>query len=115
MTTAYDEINSLEEIDMIGGDSLLITIVVTDSDGAPVNITAGTTKWILSPYGRPDVVSLEKTADIIDTDTCEVQLVLADTKDLYGKYIQQLSHVDFAGKEFRKQGLVTISPRIATS
>lgn len=113
--TSFDEINNLETIEMIGGDYQLLTINVSDGDGLPVDITTGTNKLIISPYGIPTNVSLEKVGTVTDTNQFTVDLELDDTKDLSGTYLYQLSHTDFLGKEFRRQGLMIIAPRIASS
>lgn len=110
--TPYDRINNLEEFEMIAGDSFELTFTVTDEDDVPVDITSGTPAWYLCPMGQPDYVALTKAGSITDTSTFTVTLILADTQTLSGKYLQQVSFTDFYGKEFRRQGVVTIVPRI---
>lgn len=114
MATTYEDINSLEEFSMIGGESRLLTFLVTDENDAIVDVTAGSASWVLSPFGDPSFKVLEKTATLSGTPTNEftVQLELADTQNLSGKFIQQAVFTDFYGNEYRKQGFVTIIARI---
>jgi len=112
MLTPYDVINSLEELVMIAGDSTMLYFNVVDNDDVPVDISTGTSSWVLSPYGDETSVALTKSGTIESTSQFSIELDTADTASLKGKFVQQCVHVDFLGKEFRKQGLVTIVPRI---
>jgi len=113
MTTAFDRINTLEDTEIIAGESFTLYFNVTDENDTPINISTGTPSWVISPYGDPDYVALTKSGVITDTSQFSVELETADTQSLEGVYIQQPIYIDFNGKEFRKQGIITFVARIA--
>ncbi len=113
--TSYQIINSLEEVEFIAGTNFTFTFLVYDANGSPLDLSSGTVLWTLCPYGQPDypVLSITGVVDNIITNKFTVNLETDDTKDLYGKFIQQPVVLDFADQEFRPaQGVVTISARI---
>lgn len=115
MDITYDTINSLDEIAFIAGTDYTFTFNVNDVNGNPLDITSGTAKWTLSPYGQTDYAAITKDGTIsgITSNQFSVVLLSSDTKDLYGKYIQQPIIIDFYGEEFRPaQGVITIIPRV---
>lgn len=115
--TSYAIINSLEEIEFIAGTNFVLSFLVFDANGSPIDLTSGTAKWTLCPYGQTDFPVVTKTG-VITTPTNQITVTLTtnDTKLLSGKYIQQAIIIDFAGEEYRpSQGVVTISARINNS
>ena len=112
-TTPYDRMNTLAEFEMIGGEFRTLYFDVVDENGDPINISTGTTSWVICPYGNPTYVSLTKVGTLVGTTQFKIELETADTESLNGKFIQQAVYTDFNSKEFRKQGTFTILPRIA--
>jgi len=111
---AYSEINSLDALMFIGGDEQTLTFFIVDETGNPIDLTLGTSYWLLAPYGNPEMPVLELTGTP-GSEINEVSFLVEsdDTADLSGKYIQQLLVIDFLGSEYRPcQGIVTIIPQI---
>lgn len=113
-TATYDAVNALPEFGMIGGESRVITFTVTDEDGVNVDVTAGSASWVLAYYGDPSYKVLEVAGVMSGTPNNEftVTLTQSHTENLSGKFIQQVTFTAFGGKEYRKQGFVTIVQRI---
>lgn len=112
----YQDIYQFEDFAFIAGTEYTIEYTVYESNGVvPVDISSGTTKLFVSPYGQPDYVAIEKSGVLsVETGVFTITLDTNDTKDLSGKFIQQPVVYDFAGKEYRlAQGVFTIIPRIA--
>jgi hypothetical protein len=118
-TTIYDLVNNLPTLTFVGGTDKSLIFTCYEENGLDLlNITSGTVKWLLCPYGQFSVVTLELSTDtsgvtITDANHFTVTLDGADTYALSGKYIQQVDITDFDGKQFRPgQGFVLISPAI---
>lgn len=112
----YQNIYALEEFAFIAGTEYTLQYTVYEDNGVvPLDISSGTAKLYLCPYGQPDYVAVEKNGVLsITTGVFTVTLSSIDTRELSGKYIQQPVIYDFAGTEYRLgQGTVTILPRIA--
>lgn len=112
--TSYLTLNSLDEFAMIAGTAQTLNFTMYESDGVNlVDLSGGTIKWVLCPFGQTDYNALEKTGTITGTGTFTVVLVKADTENLSGKYTQQPVITDYLGGVYRPaQGTVLILPRI---
>ena len=109
---------SLEEITFIAGTYKELTFEVLDESGNPVDIHNFTYNWVLSPFGKPDSVSLSKPGafrtDCADKNRFTISLESYDTANLSGKFIQQPvvlveSEVPNVPHEFRLgQGYINI-------
>ena len=104
---------SLEEATFIGGTYRELTFEVLDETGMPVDISTYSTSWALSPYGKPDSVSLLKPGvfrtDCTSKNRFTIYLYSYDTSGLSGKFIQQPVLILRAGYEFRLgQGVINI-------
>jgi len=125
MTDFYDTINNLGILSFIAGSDQELIFTCYQADGISyLNITSGIIIWLLSPWGQPDVTTLELTSTggdiIISTpaghlynDTFTVTIPTASTYSLNGKFIQQVVITDNPGDTFRPgQGIVLIQPAI---
>lgn len=106
-------ITSLCEISFIAGTYRELTFDVYDATNNPVDISSGYTfKWVLSPYGSPNVTSLSKDGTYIattDKNRFIVYLYSTDTVSLSGKYVQQPIIIIDDDHQFRMgQGYVII-------
>lgn len=104
---------SLEEATFIGGTYKELTFEVLDESGTPVDISTYSTYWALSPYGKPDSVSLLKPGvyrtDCTSKNRFTIYLYSYDTSGLSGKFIQQPVLILREGYEFRLgQGIINI-------
>ena len=108
----------MEEITFIAGTYKELTFEVLDESGNPVDIHNFTYNWVLSPFGKPDSVSLSKPGafrtDCADKNRFTITLESYDTANLSGKFIQQPvvlveSEVPNVPHEFRLgQGYINI-------
>lgn len=117
--SAYESINSLEEVKFIAGTEYTFEYSLYDENGSPISLAGSTCKLVLCPYGQPEVTTLVKTGAVQTDPTNKYIVVLSsnDTKNISGgKYIQQPLIIDISGAEVRlAQGVVTIIPRIKNS
>ena len=107
---SYDKLNYLTEFSFIAGSDKLLTFNCYEEDTfSPLNITNGSARWVLSPYGEFDVVVLEKVGTINTAYGFTVQLNAEDTIGLSGKYVQQITVLDSSGNTFKPgQGSIII-------
>lgn len=127
MANIYSEVNNLEKTIFIGGTQFIFTFKLWDENGSPLNVSAGTCKWVLCPYGDPNYAVITKTTanggisiiasgGINEPSQMIVTLTVNDTLSLSGEFIQQPIITDFYGKTFRPgQGIVIIKPAIKSS
>ena len=115
MTTAYENLNNMDELELRAGSDKVLTFVCYQEDGVNLlNITGGTLSWMLCPYGEFGVNVLTIEGVIEDANTFSVTIAPSDTASLGGKYIQQVSITDFSGSDFIPgQGIVLIFPKIS--
>lgn len=91
---SYTDLYKIGEISFIGGSSIFLDFDVSSADGSPFNIVNNTFTWKLSPYGSKDYVVLTKsTPTLINENTIRFTLTSADTENLSGKYVQELTLV----------------------
>ena len=117
--TSYEDINSLENDEFVGGTDHYFDFSVVDTNGAAVNLNGATISWKMSHYGYPtSVVSkslgsgISITGDVTDGNF-EVHLLPADTEDLSGKFSHQATITDGTGEKFiPAQGVITITKEI---
>jgi hypothetical protein len=92
-----------QNFEMYAGDTLDITVTLTDAGGAPLDLT-GLTLW----WGMADVV---KQVDVGETLT--IHLVSADTEALIGAQRHQLRAIDVNGRvETLLTGVVRITESV---
>jgi len=73
--TPYSEINSLEEISFITGNSYTLVFSVYSDDGVtPMDIGGATVYLVISPYGQPEYTELQVTGIVTGTNTFEFDL-----------------------------------------
>ncbi|WP_026694072.1 hypothetical protein [Peribacillus kribbensis] len=85
---------------MMAGDSLILTVSVTDENGQPLSLTGASVKWV----AKKRVNSLEndilKTSDngvSITGSELKIKLDPTDTKDLSGTYYHECELTDSVG------------------
>jgi hypothetical protein len=115
-TTIYDTINNLEDLIFIGGTDKVLTFTAYQTDGINLlDVISGSVTWFLCSYGEFSHNVLEIAGVITGDHTFTVTIPAASTLALSGKFIQQVSIIDFSGNTFRPgQGTVIISPAIPT-
>ena len=116
----YTDVIALDEVSFIAGTSQAITFPIYQN-GNLINLMGASASWSMSYYGTTDEV-LTKTGTILLTTITpsgtsslgiEVTLEPEDTINLHGKFIQQLTIIDFDGTTFiPAQGIITILPAI---
>lgn len=112
----YGSLNSLEEFSFIAGNTFYLDYSVYDETGTPIDLSATTWVWKMSPYGRTDYTVLTKTQPSgITSPTAymnRVTLSPSDTISLHGKYIQQITVTSGCATYKPAQGVITILPAI---
>jgi len=115
MTTVYENLNNMEELELRAGSDKVLTFSCYQSDGVnPLNITGGSLSWKLCPYGQFGINVLTIAGIIETASTFSVTIAPSDTSSLSGKYIQQVEITDYYGNTFTPgQGIVLIFPKIS--
>jgi len=115
MTTIYENLNNIEDLELRAGSDKVLTFLCYQEDGVNLlNITGGTASWRLCPYGEFSVNVLTIAGYIETANTFSVTITPQDTESLSGKYIQQVIITDFSGNTFIPgQGIVIIFPKIS--
>lgn len=123
-------VTKLQEIELIAGDSgIVLEFQVFYEDGRTLDLRDDTAKWYLSPIGMKHSPVLEKDCTILrDSDSHNpknqdglyyrfiVHLEQNDTKNFYGKYVQQPILIDRQGRIFRRaEGFINFKPQISVS
>lgn len=119
-----NNIYTMPQIDMLGGDCDSLLFTIKRPDGRPLDISTMTLKFSVINYsnqfGTP-VLEFEKTGTPVFNDELKlksdfkVDLKITDTIHLYGKYIYQISITDFQGDVKSLQGIIIITKNIATT
>ena len=103
------DINNLEEVSFIAGNTYHLDFPAYDENGNGLDISTGSCRWALSPYGEPNVVILQKEGVFTSTGSFRITLDAEDTRNLSGKFMHQASLRDWNGKRFiPSQGVITI-------
>ena len=108
-------INGLADDNLFAGTNKTYYYTITDSTGSPVDLgTAQSLTWKLTSIDSPIAV-VTKTATYISSGSnnniLKVNIVPSDTINLTGQFfLQQYIIVDFAGKTFRDQGKIYLTP-----
>jgi len=113
---AINDLYTLEQIQFIGGSTMMLEYSVYDSDGLPVDLNGATCQMKLRRYGSfgSDAVLTKDGTIITSTDNNVFQVILstADTLSLYGKFTQQVIVTDMSSKQFRFQGIIVIDKSV---
>ena len=117
--TSYENINSLDDDEFIGGTDHYFDFAVVDANGSAVSLNGATITWKMSYYGYPTSIVTKTLDDDItltgelNDGTFEVHLLPADTLSLSGKFAHQPTAIDADGEEFTPaQGVITIIKKI---
>ena len=93
----------LPEITFIGGTTKHFDFEMIDPDGVGIDLTNSTTKWVMFPYGNPDLIIYEKTSANIDEievtglNTFTVKLKDTETENLRGRFVHRPIIKDLLG------------------
>lgn len=110
LTFSTDEIYNIPKFVMRGGSKLILPFYFYDEDKKPLNITTTQVVWTLSEFGQPDFTILTKNGVLSSDTSCNIVLESKDTKLLEGKFIQQITLVDYLGEEYIPcQGIIKIN------
>lgn len=92
--TSYANLYKIGEISFVAGSSVFIDFEISEPSGTDANVTNDVFTWKLSPYGNKDYVSLTKAnPTLVNSNTIRFGLTAADTENLSGKYVQELTSV----------------------
>ena len=114
-STAYDRLNSMEDIEFIAGTQYTLYFEMFEEDGVTVlDITAATVSVRVSYLGQPETAVIDQSGTITDATNglWNAVLATADTEGLYGVFVVQPYITDFGGDVFPAQGKLVILPKI---
>lgn len=110
LTFSTDEIYNIEKFVMRGGSKMILTFNFYDDNREPLDITTTQVVWTLSEFGQPDYTILKKYGVLATDYGCNITLSSLDTKELEGKYVHQVTLVDYNGEEYIPcQGIIKIN------
>lgn len=128
---SYSDLNTLEEISFIAGNTFYLDFVIYNTADVPIGMTSKKLEWKLAPYGEKNYNTIIKTelpyvsdgvtygGGVTDLDlyTKRVTLDSSDTENLSGKYTQQVviiqTNEDLTVTTFKPaQGVITIVSNI---
>lgn len=89
------DIYNLQSIVIRGGSKEQLEYFFYDKDGNPLNITNAKVIWTLSEFGFSDYTILKKEGVLSSDYSSIITLHANDTKDLEGKFVQQISLYDY--------------------
>lgn len=106
-----DEIYNLQKFVMRGGSKTILEFSFADDESSlPLDITTSSVIWTMSEFGQPDYTILTKQGTLSSDTSCVVTLTSNDTKDIEGKFVQQITLIDYLGDEYVvAQGLIKIN------
>jgi hypothetical protein len=111
--TSYDSLNNIPETSFIAGTDKVFTFTCYNENGGLLDISSGTSQWLLCPAGDFGQPVLIKEGAVVDANNISVTISAEETLSLSGKYIQQIIITDFYGATYRPgQGSVIILPAI---
>lgn len=100
LTFTGDQVYNLEQRVVRGGSKEILSFNFYDKDKAPLDITTTRVIWTLSEFGQSDYTILRKEGVLSSDYSCIITLGSRDTKDLEGKFIQQITLVDYLDEEY---------------
>jgi hypothetical protein len=110
LTFEKDEIYNLEKMSIRGGSKTVLSFEFYDEDDLPLDITTSTVIWTLSRFGEPNHTVLSHNGTLSSNNSCIVTLASEDTRDLEGKFVQQITIIDYLGQEYvPSQGIIKIN------
>lgn len=110
ITFSTNEIYNLEKFVMRGGSKTILPFSFEDEFDDPLDITSSAMIWTLSEFGQPDFTILTKQGITAGDYGFNIVLESSDTKKLEGKFVQQVTLIDYLGEEFiPAQGIVKIN------
>lgn len=93
----------LPEITFIGGSTKHFEFEIVDDGFNPLDLTSSVVKWIMFPYGNPDLIIYEKTSnntdeiEITGQNTFTVKLKDIETEKLRGRFVHRPIIKDILG------------------
>lgn len=93
----------LPEVTFIGGSTKHFEFEVIGKDGKPLDLTYSVVKWVMFPYGNPDLTIYEKTSgsineiEITGVNTFIVKLPDVETENLRGRFVHRPIVKDLLG------------------
>ena len=82
-----------------------------DKDGNLIDITGAKVIWTLSEFGYSDITLLKKEGVLSSDYSSMITLHADDTKDLEGKFVQQITLKDYLDEAYVPcAGIIKISP-----
>ena len=111
LSFATSEIYNLSSVSIRGNSKEQFEFTFYDRDGNLLDITGTKVIWTLSEFGYSDITLLKKEG-VLSSDYSSVVTISAnDTKDLEGKFVQQLTLEDYTLERYiPAQGIIKISP-----
>lgn len=96
----------LQEIRFIGGSSQVFHFEVFGENGEKLELTGSTIKWIIFPFGQPDMVLYTKTnvgineIEVTGKNTFAVKFLDSDSEGLRGKFVHRPIIRDLLGNQY---------------
>lgn len=110
LTFTNDEVFNLQKMSVVGGSKEQLKFNFYNDEQEPLDITTSRVIWTLSRWGDVGYTLLTKTAVLSSDYSCIVTLLSSDTDGLDGKFIQQISIIDYQGNKNKPcQGVLLIS------
>ena len=111
LSFSSDEIYNLQKFVMRGGSKTILEFSFDDDESSlPLDIITSTVVWTMSEFGQPDYTIITKQGTLSSDYSCIVTLNSSETKDIEGKFVQQVTLVDYLGDEYVvAQGIIKIN------
>lgn len=110
LTFEASEIYNIDKFVMRGGSKTILNFDFEDEFDKPLDITTSTILWTMSEFGQPDYTILAKNGVLSGEHSCNVTIESVDTKELEGKFIHQITIIDYLGNEYiPAQGIIKIN------
>lgn len=93
-----DEFN-MEQISFTGGSKETIPLEFYNENGEKINITNYQVIWTMSRFGESEHTLLTKEGVLAGDYACNIVLNSDDTKNLSGKFVHQVTIIDYLGNE----------------
>ena len=110
LSFSSSEVYNLDQTMIIGGSKEQFEFTFYDLHGNLLDITNTKVIWTLSEFGHADFTILEKQGVLSSDYSSLVTLQANDTRNLSGKYVQQITLIDYLGAEYvPAQGIIKIN------
>ena len=111
LSFSAEDIYNLQPILIRANSKEQLNYTFFDKDGNLIDITGAKVIWTLSEFGYSDITLLKKEGVLSSDYSSMITLRADDTKDLEGKFVQQITLKDYLDEAYEHaQGIIKISP-----